>query len=168
MRAAEKQRADLEQDLAAQLKAHSEEAKQHNEEANRLKRILRQTGEDLQEAQQQLKGARERLSTLELEHQQAVQELDAVTAQLHALQDKGVTADAAVSENTQLKQVRVQGVCTFLQCRYHLVELCADRGCVDRCSRELAPELEQLWQAASVLQLVVLCCTHTKSKKSLI
>lgn len=104
VRAAEKQRADLEQDLAAQVKAH-------DEEATRLKRILRQTGDDLLEAQQQLKGARERLSTLEMEHQQAVRELDAVTAQLHALQDKGLTADAAVSENTQLKQVRMSREC---------------------------------------------------------
>jgi seryl-tRNA synthetase len=124
VRAAEKQRADLEQDLAAANKAHGEEA-------TRLRRIRKKTAEDLEEVQQQLKESRERLSTLELEHQQAVQELDAVTVQLHALQDKGVTADAAVSENTQLKQVRVLGVCMCLQCRYRSVELCADCGCVD-------------------------------------
>jgi chromosome segregation ATPase len=99
VRAAEKQRADLEQDLAAATRAH-------DEEASRLRRISKKTAEELEEAQQQLKEARERLSTLEMQHQQAAQDLDAATAQLHALQDKGSDADAALSGNSQLKQVR--------------------------------------------------------------
>jgi hypothetical protein len=99
----EKLRAEAEQALAAADKAHSEEA-------TRLRRISKKTAEELEEAQLQLKAARERLGTLELSEQQALRELAVATAQLDSLQSKGVVADSAITENAELKQVR-EGVC---------------------------------------------------------
>lgn len=59
----------------------------------------------MEEAQLQLQELRERLSTLELSEQQALRELAAATGQLESLQDKGVRADSALTENAELKQV---------------------------------------------------------------
>lgn len=98
VRSLEKLRAEAEQTLAAALKAHGEEA-------NRLRRISKKTGEELEDAQLQLKAAQERLSTLELSEQQALRELAVATAQLDSLQSKGVVADSAITENAELKQV---------------------------------------------------------------
>lgn len=98
VRAAEKLKAEVEQALAAAERSHSEEA-------GRLRRISKKTAEELEEAQLQLKELRERLSTLELSEQQALRELQTATAQLTALQDKGVKTDSALNENVELKQV---------------------------------------------------------------
>lgn len=99
VRAAERVKAEAEQALAAAAQAHSEEA-------SRLRRIGKKTAEELEEAQMQLKELRERLSTLELSEQQALQELQVATTQLDTLQSKRVMADNAINENAELKQVR--------------------------------------------------------------
>lgn len=114
VRAAEKLKADAEQALAAAERAHTEEA-------GRLRRISKKTAEELEEAQLQLKALQERLSTLELSEQQALRELQAATAQLETLQDKGGKADAALVENTDLKQVCV---CAEIKCAGYMQCMC--------------------------------------------